>query len=123
MRRCSPLAAGSVSVVSCFRVEQGLPCGSPCWCWRSKGSAFHPLNLLWEAAWGAVLLLWSSLVLPQLVWQIGSLLLTYLALSLLYYVFWGMQRVRLVRMAWSYLTWTRYFRRFHDPETRHKDLA
>jgi hypothetical protein len=43
-------------------------------------------------------------------------------LLLLYYLFWGMQRLQPLAAAWSHLTWTRSFRRrYHDPESRQRD--
>jgi hypothetical protein len=61
--------------------------------------------------------------LPEPVWQLVSLGLAYPALLLFYYVFWGMQKWRPLRVMWSYLTWTRYYsRRYHDPETRQKQM-
>jgi hypothetical protein len=61
--------------------------------------------------------------LPKPVWELASIALTHLALPLLYYVFWGMLRLRPLHIMWSSLTWTRYFRRrFHDPETEQKGL-
>ncbi len=63
----------------------------------------------------------SALLAPA--WQLLSIALTYAAILLLYYVFWGSQRLRPFAIAWSRLTWTRYFRRrYHDPETEQKDM-
>jgi Pyruvate/2-oxoacid:ferredoxin oxidoreductase delta subunit len=60
--------------------------------------------------------------LAKVAWQMASIGLSYLALLLLYYLFWGMQRVRPLHAVWSYLTWTRFFRRrYHDPETSQRD--
>jgi ferredoxin len=60
---------------------------------------------------------------PKLAWEVVAIVLTYLALPLLYYVFWGMQRLRPLHVLCSYLTWTRYFRRrYHDPETNQQHL-
>lgn len=61
--------------------------------------------------------------LPGIAWQLASLALTYPALLLLYYPFFGMQRLRPLRVALTYSTWTRAFRRrYHDPETDLKML-
>jgi len=61
--------------------------------------------------------------LPGPVWDLAGIALTFPAICLLYYVFFGMQRVRPLRVALSHLTWTRYFkRRYHDPETELKQL-
>jgi ferredoxin len=63
----------------------------------------------------------SRLALPSFAWDLASIALTYPALILLYYVFFGMQRIRPLRVALSYTTWTRAFkRRYHDPETELK---
>jgi ferredoxin len=62
-------------------------------------------------------------LLPNLTWQTVSFLCAYIAMPLLYYVFWASQRLRPLHVAWSYLTWTRAFhRRFRDPETKLKEL-
>ncbi len=65
----------------------------------------------------------ARLELPEFAWDLVSLALSFLALVLLYYVFFGLQRVRPIRVALGYLTWTRTFkRRYHDPETDLKML-
>ncbi|MBN1609553.1 MAG: hypothetical protein JW940_23175 [Polyangiaceae bacterium] len=64
-----------------------------------------------------------SVTLPDAVWQLVSLGLTYPALLLSYYVFWGMLRLRPLHVIWSTLTFTRWYsRRYHDPETRQKQM-
>jgi ferredoxin len=71
----------------------------------------------------ATALLGVHLVLPEVVWELVGIALSFPVIVLLYYVFFGMQRVRLLRLALSYATWTRYFkRRYHDPETDLKQL-
>jgi ferredoxin len=83
--------------------------------------------------WLAVTIVSTSLVgaadlarasgVPALGWQLLSIPLNYVVVLLLYYVFWGMQRFRPLAVAWSHLTWTRYFsRRYHEPETRQQDM-
>ncbi len=64
-----------------------------------------------------------GLAFPLLALEGLSMVLTYVALLLLYYLFWGSQRLRPLHVAWSFSTVTRaYRRRFHDPEIQQKDM-
>ena len=44
------------------------------------------------------------------------------ALIISYWIFWLLIRIPLVNTFFSYTTFTRYFRRYHEPKTRLKDL-
>jgi len=71
----------------------------------------------------ATRLLGLDLALPEVAWQLASLAMTFPALLLLYYPFFGMQRLGPLRVALTYTSWTRAFkRRYHDPETAQKML-
>jgi hypothetical protein len=71
----------------------------------------------------ASLLFGAGVALPGWLWQLATLVATYLGVLALYYLFWGMQRLRPVQVPLSYATWTRYFRlRYHEPETQQKQL-
>ncbi|MCK9462389.1 MAG: EFR1 family ferrodoxin [Proteobacteria bacterium] len=77
----------------------------------------EPLRAAIEAVTGA------RLDLPGPFWQLASVALSFPAILLLYYPFFGMQRIRPLRVALGYLTWTRAFkRRHHDPETELRQL-
>lgn len=65
----------------------------------------------------------APLELPGPVWDLAGIALTFPAILLLYRVFFWMQRVRPLRIAFTYTSWTRAFRRrYHDPETELKQL-
>lgn len=68
-------------------------------------------------------LLGQQVGLWPIAFELGSYALTAVALLLLYYVLWGLLRIRPLHVALSYLTLTRYYRRrYHEPETKLKDL-
>jgi len=104
------------------------------YCRHHAASASH----LWAAAvayatsWlGAALiqgvvtrLLGTKLDLPAAIWEVAAYALVFAALPLLYYVFFGLQRLRPLRVLFSYATLTRYWpRRYHEPETSARDLT
>ncbi|MFH2005377.1 MAG: EFR1 family ferrodoxin [bacterium] len=57
-------------------------------------------------------------------WELLALLLVFLSLPLLYYVFWGLQRIRPLRYLFTYTTFTKLFpRRYHAPGTTARELS
>ncbi len=56
--------------------------------------------------------------------ELMALLLTFLSLPLIYYVFWGLQRFKPLRILFTYTTLTRlYPRRYHAPDTTSRRLT
>ncbi|HOU55137.1 MAG TPA: hypothetical protein PLQ97_14505 [Myxococcota bacterium] len=113
------------------RCEACLRCMG--YCRRMAVEASHP----WFAFVVVATMLFSSdrvraaieaaagmrLDLPGPVWDLASVLATFPVILLLYHLFFALQRLRPVRVALTYTTWTRAFkRRYHDPETLLKDL-
>jgi hypothetical protein len=71
----------------------------------------------------AASLLDVEIAIPSLAGPFVSLALSFLALPLLYYLFWGLQRLRPLHVMFSYTTLTRCWRRrYHEPETQLKHL-
>jgi ferredoxin len=71
----------------------------------------------------AASLLGVELAIPGLARSLVGIALTFPALILLYYAFWGMLRLRPLHVFFSYLTLTRYWkRRYHEPGTELKHL-
>ena len=65
----------------------------------------------------------ARLAIPSLALPLVSIALTFLALPLLYYLFWGLLRLRPLHVMFSYTTLTRCWRRrYHEHKTQLKHL-
>jgi ferredoxin len=68
---------------------------------------------------------WLGLDPPQfkLAYELIAILFTFLSLPLLYYLFWGLQRIRPLRVFFSYATLTKYYsRRYHAPRVTPRQM-
>lgn len=64
-----------------------------------------------------------DLPLSDLTGEVAAVVLVYLGILTLYSVLWGLTRIPPVRWLLSVLNPTRYYRRYHEPDTSHRDLA
>jgi Pyruvate/2-oxoacid:ferredoxin oxidoreductase delta subunit len=99
---------------------------------------FHAVQSSW--AWGVLLLYLLSFVsagfvqhalqvsigldlpLHNLAGEVAAMALMYLGIITLYSLFWGLTHLRPVRWLLSALNPTRYYRRYHEPDTSRRDL-
>jgi len=58
------------------------------------------------------------------IWELAAVLLVFVSLPLLYYVFWGLHRLRPLHTVFTYTTFTKLFpRRYRAPDTTPQDLT
>jgi ferredoxin len=68
-------------------------------------------------------LIGQSVSLPGAVFELISLVLSFFALLLVYYLFFGLQQLRPLRLLFTYTTFTKLFpRRYHAPGVRAREM-
>ncbi len=85
------------------------------------GTSFFTASLVQELI---MVLFRGQLTLIDPAVELIAIILTFLSLPLFYYVFWGLQRLKPLRIMFTYTTFTKlYPRRYHAPEIKAREMT